>query len=360
MKRFDLYVTGDMATPSGKPVGDLGLDAFSSSPWVTQRFLPDQVPKLEDTSYQDRQYTMEVTAEAVARADGIVICRPWLKAAALAQGAEKLVAVGRSGIGYDKLDLDACTAADVVVYNAPHALTHPTASAALLLILACSKRLPAQERILREGRWDQQETAVGDDLQGMTLGLIGFGRTATELVRLIAPFQMRIIAFSPRADPAEAAKAGVILLDNIEDIFRQSDYVSLHNRLTAETRKSIGESLLQMMKPTAFFINIARGEIVEEEALVRALENRRIAGAGLDVFAHEPLRLSSPLLKLDNVLLTPHWLCSTRQSGRATWAAVMEGMRRVAQGEIPANVLNPAVLERPGFRSKLKTFEVNR
>jgi phosphoglycerate dehydrogenase-like enzyme len=175
----------------------------------------------------------------------------------------------------------------------------------------------------------------------------------------MAPFGMRVIAFSPRADPAAAAKAGVTLTGGIEEVFRQADYVSLHNRLTEKTRNSIGEQLLGLMKPSAYFINIARGEIVDEKALIRCLRERRIAGAGLDVFEEEPLPLSSPLLQLDNVLLTPHWLCSTRQGGRKVWADVMEGMRRISRGEVPKNVLNPDVLVRPGFRSKLEQFKEN-
>jgi phosphoglycerate dehydrogenase-like enzyme len=359
LRKFDLFISGDMAKPSGEPVGGLAFDVFSSAPYFSWAFLADQMPKADDPTYRERLYSMEVTAEHVGRADGIVITRPWVKASAFSRGADRLVAIGRAGIGYDKIDLPACTAADVVVYNAPDGLTHGTASAAMILILACSRRLFLQERILREGRWDRQGDALGDDLQGLTLGIIGFGSTATELVRLMAPFGMRVIAFSPRADPAAAAKAGVTLMDKVEEVFRQADYISLHNRLTEKTRHSIGERLLGLMKPTAYFINIARGEIVDETALIRCLQERRIAGAGLDVFEEEPLPLSSPLLQLDNVLLTPHWLCSTRQGGTTVWVDVMEGMRRISQGKVPKNVLNPDVLIRPGFRSKLERFEEN-
>jgi phosphoglycerate dehydrogenase-like enzyme len=354
-----MFITGDMATTAGVPVGDIGLDRLEDTPWMRWQFLAAQVPRPGDSTYQDRLYEMELTADEIAVADGIVVCRPWLKAATLAGGAPRLLAIGRAGIGYDKLDLPACTAADVLVYNCPDALTHPTASAALLLILACSRRLPLQERIVRDGRWDLQESALGDDLEGQTLGLIGFGNTAAELVRLIAPFRMRVIAFSPRADPAAAARAGVTLVPDAATVFRESDYVSLHNRLTPATRGSIGAELLALMKRTAFFINIARGEIVDEAALVRALRERRIAGAGLDVFEHEPLPLTSPLHQLDNVLLTPHWLCSTRQSGRKTWTDAMDGMVQLSRGMIPEHVLNPAVLDRPGFRAKLSRFHGN-
>lgn len=360
MKTFDLHISGDMATTSGEPVGDLGLDTLALSPHIRWAFLQDQVPRPDDPTYQERMYSMELTAEQAGQAEGIILCRPWLRAHALAKGADRLLAIGRAGIGYDKINLAACTAADVVVFNSPYGLTHATASAAMLLILACARRLPIQQRIVREGRWDRQMEAVGDDLEGLTLGIVGFGHTAIELVRLMAPFRIRVIAFSPRADPAAAARSGVSLVETIEDVFRQSDYVSLHNRLTDETRGMIGDRLLRLMKPTASFINVARGEIVDENALIRCLQERRIACAGLDVFEHEPLPTGSALLQLDNVVLAPHFLCSTRQGGKATWLGVLEGMQRVARGEVPSNVLNPDVLLRPGFRSKLARFEENR
>ncbi len=360
MRPFQLSITGDLFDVSGQPVGDLALDVVKSADYLKWSLIPDHQPRKGDITYKERLYSMEITAGHVRSADGIVICRPWLKAAALGPNADRLVVIGRAGIGYDKLDLKACTAADVVVFNSPYGLTHSTASAAMLFILALSKKLPLQERIVRTGAWDQQAAALGNDLIDQTLGIVGFGHTAIELVRLLAPYGMRVIAFSPHADLAVAAKMGVILTATIDEIFKKSDYISLHNRLTEQTRHSIGERLLHMMKPTAYFINVSRGEIVEEEALIRSLAEHRIAGAGLDVFEEEPLPLSSPFLQMDNVMLTPHWLCSTRQAGRATMVGVMDGILRVSRGEIPENILNPDVLQRPGFRAKLARFDENR
>lgn len=356
MKPFHIAISGDLADAEGKPGSDLVLDLLEPADRFQWEFIREQQPRENDPSYQERLYEMEVTAATVAQSEGVIVCRPWVKASAFARGAERLVAIGRAGIGYDKIDLDACTEADVVVFNSPHGLTHSTASAAMLLILALSKRLHVQERILRQRRWDRQGDATGDDLTGQTLGIVGFGHTARELVRLLVPFHMRVLAYSPHADPDEAAQSGVALVGSIEDVFREADYLSLHNRLTARNHGMIGEDLLRLMKPTAYFINIARGELVDEPALVRCLREHRIAGAGLDVFVHEPLLADDPLLTLDNVILTPHWLCSTRQAGRATMAGVMDGMARVARGEVPENVLNRAVLERPGFRAKLERW----
>jgi phosphoglycerate dehydrogenase-like enzyme len=244
----------------------------------------------------------------------------------------------------------------VVVFNSPHGLTHSTASAALLFILALSKRFPLQQRIVREYRWDLQKDALGDDLAGQTLGIVGLGQTGMELARLIAPFGMNLIAFSPHAEAAKAMEFRVTLVGCLDELLRRSDYVSLHGRLTERTRRLIGERELGLMKPTAFFVNVARGELVDEAALVRFLRERRIAGAGLDVFETEPLPLTSPFLELDNVILTPHWLASTRQAGRATIVPIIEGMLRISKGELPGNIVNPEVLHRPGFKAKLAGY----
>ncbi len=328
----------------------------SIPPHIHWKFIADHQPKVDDPHYQDRLYSLEVSAEHVATADGIIICRPWVKPSAFVRRGPKLLAIGRAGIGYDKIDLGACTANDVVVFNSPDGLTRSTASAAMILMLALAQRLPQQMKLVREFHWDRQNQTTGDDLEGRVLGIVGLGKTALELVRYLAPFRMNVIAFSPHADSAVADRAGVKLVGSMDDVFREADYVSLHTRLTPATRGQITERLFRLMKRTAFFINVARGELVDEHALIRCLAEKAIGGAGLDVFDEEPLPLSSPLLKLDNVILTPHWLCSTHGAGRATMAAVLEGMMRISRGKIPENILNLDVLGRTGFREKLRKF----
>ena len=237
---------------------------------------------------------------------------------------------------------------------------HSTASSALLLILALAKRLPEQQWLARAGRWDLQPQTMGDDLPGKTMGIVGFGATGQELARLLAPWQMRIIAFSPRACPETAAALGVTLVPNLRQLLAQSDFVSLHNRLEPHNRGFFGERELRSMKPTAYFINVARGELVQQNVLVRALRERWIAGAGLDVFEHEPLPKDDPLLSLDNVILTPHWLPSTLRAARLTTSLMARGMIRAARGQIPDNVVNVQVLDRPAFHAKLARFAVSR
>jgi phosphoglycerate dehydrogenase-like enzyme len=351
---FTVRYTGDLSGVDGKPVGDLGQDILAQAPFIRWNFLEEQQPKPGDATYQDRLYSMEIKPEHVATANAIVTCRPYVRASAFAGGADGLLAIARAGIGYDKIDLEACTANDVVVFNTPHGMTHATASAAMILILCLSRHLPLQLRMIRERRWDLQKEAVGDDLAGLTLSIIGLGRTGLELARLMQPFGMRLIAFSKHADPAKAAELNIELVGTLEEALRRADYVSLHGRLDNRTRGMIGAKELALLKPTANFVNVARGEMVDEPELIRVLREHRIAGAGLDVFEHEPLPADSPLLQLDNVILTPHWLCSTRQAGRASITTLMNSVVSVARGGLPENILNPAVLDRPGFQRKLQ------
>ncbi len=249
----------------------------------------------------------------------------------------------------------ACTDNDVLLFNAPFALNHATASTALLFLLALAKRLPEQERVTRAGRWDLQAKVMGGELQGRTLGIIGLGHSGRELVRLVAPFAMRILAYSPHADSAQAEALGV-RLTSLEELLRAADFVSLHCRLTKESHGLLGARELGLMKPTAYLVNVARGELIDQPALTAALRGRRIAGAALDVFAVEPLPADDPLLQIDNVIVTPHWSASTSDVWAASGHAMADGVLRVARGLLPDNVINREVLEQPGFRAKLARF----
>jgi phosphoglycerate dehydrogenase-like enzyme len=200
---------------------------------------------------------------------------------------------------------------------------------------------------------------LGSEIRGRTLGIIGLGHSGAELVRLVAPFSMKVVAYSPHADPARARSLGVQLAP-LEAVLRESDFLSLHCRLTDSTRGLIGAAQMALMKPSACLINVARGELVDQSALTTALRERRIAGAALDVFGIEPVPIDDPLLALDNVILTPHWSASTSDVWLATGTAMAEGMIRAARGQIPENVVNPEVLERPFFRAKLARFHDGR
>lgn len=359
MRPFEVFYSGDFLDATGKvAAGYCGEDLLQTARHVRHGFLLDQSPATLGAAFGEKLYSMQLEPHHVAAADGIVLIRPYVRRATFAKGAQRLIAIGRAGVGTDKIDLAACTEYDVAVFNAPDSLTHSTASAAMLFILALAKRLPAQERMARSGNWGAQAGVTGDDLVGQTLGIVGLGRISWELIRLLEPFGMRVLASSRHCRPEEAAahKVGLVELDTL---LRESDYVSLHCALADSTRGFMGAREFELMKPTAYFINTGRGELVQQDALVRVLRERRIAGAGLDVFAHEPLAATDPLTGLDNVILTPHWLPTTHRAVRLVSVAMAKGILRAAHGEVPESVVNPEVLHRAGFRAKLARFAVH-
>jgi len=360
MRVFRIAITGDFLNKDGKSAyGDLGFGLMDETPFIDYHYLMDHAPNAADPTYYDRLYSLEVSADHIANIDALIVLRPWIKSKIFANGAGDLTIVGRSGAGYDKLDVQALTDNDIALFNLPNVLTHATASSALMFILALAKRLPEQDQVTREGRWDLQSEVMGSEIEGRTLGIIGLGASGRELVRLVAPFNMNVIAYSPSADPAQAAALNV-RLTSLEELMRESDYVSIHSNLTPEKRKMIRAEHLALMKPTAYLINLARGALVDQDALVEILRERRIAGAGLDVFDVEPLPADDPLTKLDNVILTPHFAPATSDIWTAGGKQMSRGMLQAARGEVPDNVVNKEVLERPGFQKKLARFVENR
>jgi phosphoglycerate dehydrogenase-like enzyme len=359
MRTFHLALTGDFLGSDGQSAyGDLGLSLLRGASYVQYRFLTEQAPRENDADYWKRFYSMEVKAQDIAGLDGLIVLRPWVTRRTFPGGAGRLVVIGRSGAGYDKIDVPACTDNNVALFNVPMVLNHSTASTALLFMLALAKRLPEQERITRQNRWDLQAQVMGSELLGRTLGIIGLGHSGRELVRLAAPFQMRLLAHSPHADAGDARALGV-RLTSLEEVLGEADFVSLHCRLTDATRHLIGARELALMKPTAFLINVARGPVVDQAALVTVLREHKLAGAGLDVFEIEPPPPDDPILRLENVILTPHWNASTTDVWQATGRAMAEGMLRAARGLVPDHVVNPEVLSRAGFRAKLERFAEN-
>ena len=360
MRTFHLKLSGDYLNEKGDvDIGYCGEDIYAKAPFIQREFLLDQSPVKLGAAFWKELYSLEIKPHHISDANGLVVIRPYVKPSTFAEGAENLVVIGRAGVGTDKIDMDACTENDVAVFNAPDSLTHSTASAAFVFIVALAKRLLEQEHMARSGRWKNQSQLIGNDLIGQTLGIIGLGRISRELIRLLAPFNMRILAYSRHCKSEEAAKINVTLVPDLETLLRESDYVSLHCGLNDKTRGLMGEREFKLMKKTAYFINTDRGDIVRQDALVRALSEGWIAGAGLDVFDKEPLPADDPLIKLSNVILTPHWLPTTHRVVKIVQQTIAEGIVRAAQGIIPDNIVNRAVLDRPGFQEKLARFSEN-
>jgi len=268
------------------------------------------------------------------------------------KGIERLAVVARWGVGYDMIDVGALTAADVMLCITPNAVKRPVAEAILTLIFALAKNLFLQDRITRGGGWRKDLKKLGTTLPGKTLGSVGCGNIARELFLLAKPLGFsRILAY----DPFVKECPGVELVD-LDTLFRESDFVAVNTLLNKSTRGMIGEQQFRAMKPSAYFINTSRGPIVQHDALVRALKEDWIAGAGIDVFPVEPAPKDDPLFALDNVILSPHGLAWTdslmRDNGREAFANVLA----ISRGELPGGIVNRDVIERPGFQKKLERF----
>jgi len=253
--------------------------------------------------------------------------------------------VARMGVGYDSVDVAACTANGVILTNTPDGVRRPVATSILLLILALSHKLLTKDRITRAGRWAETTMHMGVGLTGKTVGSIGLGNIGSELFRLLAPLNLVHIAHDPYSKREDAEKLRVRLTDK-DTVLRESDFVCVNTPLTPETRHMIGERELSHMKPTAYLINTARGSIVEEKALHAALAGRRIAGAALDVFEQEPIGAAHPFVGLDDVILTPHSICWTDEFFRNNAESAFRSVVAVARGETPTFVVNRDVLKR--------------
>lgn len=252
--------------------------------------------------------------------------------------------VVRYGVGVDNVDLVAATDVGIVVAHVPGFCTEEVATHALLFLLAHARKLTLMDRRLHDGVWRGEPPAEIPTVYGQTLGIIGLGRIGRSLARKAEALGMNVIACDPYIAASDRMQS--VPLISREDVLRASHYVSLNVPLTDETFHLIGERELALMKPTAILINTARGRVVEEEALVKALREQRIAGAALDVFEVEPLPGSSPLREFDNVILTPHWAGVSERSVQIVRTEVGEAAAALLAGRWPRHVANQAVQPR--------------
>jgi HAD superfamily phosphoserine phosphatase-like hydrolase len=260
-----------------------------------------------------------------------------VRADLLAAGRERLKVVGRAGIGVDNIDIEAATRHGIAVVNAPNGNVRAAAEHTIALLFALCRNIPQAHNLLRDGVWGKNHF-MGCEVAGRTLGIIGLGKVGKQVARRARALDMEVIAHDPFLPP----QADVPLFP-LDDLLREADFVTLHVPLTPITVGLIGARELGLMRRGAYLINCARGQVVDEMALYAACREGRIAGAALDVFAHEPLR-ESGLLELDNVILTPHLGGTTHQAMEASSLEVAAQVRAVLVGEYPAHILNPEAL----------------
>ncbi|MDJ0896686.1 MAG: NAD(P)-dependent oxidoreductase [Alphaproteobacteria bacterium] len=342
MADFRVALSADFLKPDGSP----SFPEFDLSPLKRQAGL--ELFYLEPNQ--------EIAADQLDDVDALILLTPRVTAASLRPGG-RLAVVARFGVGYDNVDVEACTANDVALVITPDGVRRPVAVSILTLMFALAGKLMAKDRLARRGPagWAEKTQYNGVGLVGRTLGSLGIGNIGAELFRLAAPFDMRFIAHDPYADPAHAASLGIELTD-LETVFRESDFLSVNCPLTDQTYHLVNAERLALMKPTAYLINTARGPIIDQKALTQALESRAIAGAGIDVFEQEPPDADDPLLKLDNVIVTPHALCWTDQIFEGNGRADVEAVLAVMAGNVPKGVVNRTVIDQPGWQAKLKAF----
>jgi phosphoglycerate dehydrogenase-like enzyme len=320
---------------------DVGLSLLDAEPGISYEFLKDNLPEYLPSQLSD--------------IDILITMKPRISRNSL-HGVERLCAIGRCGVGYDNVDLAACTEHDIAVYITPAGVIRPMASSLVLMVLALSHNLVIKDRMMRQGRWVESTRKLGREPRDRIIGSIGLGNIAREALRLLRNFApAALLAFDPYVTELNDDQAGIQLV-SLETLLPQSDYVLVNCPLNEETRHLIGERELTLMKRSAFLVNTARGPIVDQAALIRALQTGTIAGAALDVFEHEPLEDNSPLLTLDNVILTSHSVGWTEELFRDMGRIDCEGAIAIGRGQVPNNVVNRDVLERPGFRKKLEQY----
>lgn len=333
---FKVGVSGELFDSRGEPTfGREPLDLLNKLDWEK---LP---PGLR-----------AITPEHVAAYDALYLNLARVDASSVATPNLRLKLISRHGVGYDSIDVPAMTKAGVLVSNTPDAVRRPVATIALLLILALSHRLFTKDRLTRDGRWTERTEHMGMGLTGRTLGVVGAGGIGKELLKMARVFDLKLLAADPYVDAKvlEEFSARKVTLD---ELMAQSDFVVITCLLNDETRKLIGAPQLALMKPTAYVINVARGPIVDERALYEALAARRIAGAGLDVFEEEPTPASNPILKLDNVIVSPHALAWTDELFSGIARTAISALLAVASGRRPEFLVNPDVLTHSAVRAWL-------
>jgi len=287
-------------------------------------------------------------ADAAADVDLVIVSCFTKISAAVIQKADNLKAILKYGVGVDNIDLDAATRKGIMVVNCPEYGSNTIAEHAFALMIGLAKKLVRIDKLTREKLWLWPEPELmGTELQGKTIGLIGFGKIGRAMARMTCGFGMHVVVHDPYV-PADRIKACNARSVSLDELLAVSDVVSIHCILTPETEKLIGAAELEKMKSSAFLIDVSRGAVIDDTALIQALRENRIAGAGLDVFPEEPLKADNPLIKMKNVILTPHLAWYTREAYERLATETLQRVLEILEGKIPRNIKNPAVIALKG------------
>lgn len=347
MEKFRIALSGDFRKADGTPT-------FPSF---------DLAPLLNDDQIEVRWVEPVdgvMPASGLAGCDALILLTPRMARESFPPDG-RLAAVARFGVGYDNVDLAACNDHGVAAIITPDGVRRPVAVSVLTFILALSQHLFVKDRLCRQGPagWAERVNYMGTGLVGKTLGQLGMGNIGAEVFRVAAPLGMRFIAHDPYADKDLARELGVELVSS-EEIFRRADFLSVSMPLSEATKGYVNAARLKTMKPTAYLINTARGPVVDQQALYNALKDKTISGAALDVFEVEPCPADEPILKLDNVIVTPHSLCWTDECFAGNGAADVVAVKEVMHGRVPRGIVNREVLDNEKWKRRLAALGARR
>ena len=336
MAKFKIGISRDSITEHGTIFGEEAFEVLKD-PAVEWEFLPEKVT--------------EIPPDYAATYDAICLMSAKVTRKTLSSGDRKLKLVARFGVGYDSVDVAACTDNGVLLTISPDGVRRPVAASVIGFVLALAHRMFLKDKLTREGRWAEKGNYLGSGLMGRTLGVVGVGNIGKEIFKLAQPFGMKLLGCDPNVPQSAVASLGVSMVD-LETLLRQSDHISINTPLDDKTRGLIGAKEFALMKPSAYFINTARGPVVVESALIDALKNSRIAGAAIDVFEQEPVSPDNPLLKMDNVIVAPHAICHTDECmsllGKSAFRAAVD----LAHGRKPHLIVDTEALRHPAWVGK--------
>ncbi len=340
MPRFRVALSSDFLNPDGSPA----FPDFDLAPLAADdRIEIGYVDAVDDV----------LPASALESYDALILFAYQMRKKSLHPNG-RLGVVARFGVGFDSVDVESLAAEGVATVITPGGVARPVAVGILAFVLALTGKLMVKDRLARAGAsgYADRSGQIGVGLTGKTLGSLGLGNIGAEMVRIMQPLGLTFIAHDPNVDEAAARALGVRLV-GLEELFRESDFVTVNCPLSPATRGIVNAERLALMKPTAFLINTARGPIVDQPALTAALQARRIAGAGLDVFNPEPPSSDDPLLKLDNVVLAPHAIAMTDELFALCGALDIEAVLDVMHGREPKAIVDRRVTNHPAWQKRL-------
>ena len=302
--------------------------------------------KCEVTINQKEKLSKKELKEAIREADGFICLLTDKIDRNVINAGKKLKVISNYAVGVDNIDVKAATKKKIAVTNTPGVLTQAVAEHTFALLMAIARRISEADKFTRSNKYKgwKPNLLLGAELKGKTLGIIGMGRIGSVVSRIAKQgYEMNVVYYTEHRDEAGEKETGAQYVP-FDEVLKQSDFVSIHVPLTEKTRHLIGEPQFAMMKRTAYLINTSRGPVVDENALVKALQSKTIAGAALDVFEFEP-KLAPGLNKLDNAVLTPHIASATIEARTAMAEMAVENLLAILEGRKPLSIVNPEVLQ---------------